>query len=94
MANGKNEAECITCIHNALRDQLNICKRHSRVLPYRHEPYLICNDWQNRNDPSDRAQYYKERYFKESNVLYQYDIYFVTPVKIIARMEELPSIDD
>ena len=91
MANGTNEAECVTCANHKTIDAKLICIKFERIIPTQLGPHLICRAWQNQLDPADDGKYYKETYFRDATVLYKYDIYFVKKPQVVCAILDLPS---
>jgi|LakMenEpi03Aug12_release.lakeMendotaPanAssembly.Ray.scaffolds.fasta_scaffold559986_2 hypothetical protein len=94
MANGRNEADCTTCVYLRQVGGNCVCDKHGRVIPIQARPYLICNAWQHRTDPNRNGAYFKLRYFNDPTVLYSYDVYFLKQPEHFGLLSELaPSIE-
>jgi len=82
MANHKGERECVTCKFHVDRDTGIFCTKYSSDIPVERGPYLICRFWE-RLDGQSLNLNWKNQHLPREDVLYQYDIYMVSPPKII-----------
>ncbi|MEQ1620845.1 MAG: hypothetical protein ABL919_05520 [Methylococcales bacterium] len=74
MANGGNEAQCLTCIHMTSMGNEKICSLHKVKLPADQKHYLICRKWEDKTGDSKIA-WWKQECLLDITKLYKYDSY-------------------
>lgn len=86
MANHKGEPECITCKFHIVKGTRIFCTKYSTDIPNEAGAFLICRLWQG-FDGKTLDEGWKNKNLPLEDVLYKYDIYMVTPTKVIKKLK-------
>lgn len=84
MANHKGEPECITCRFHDDTATGVFCRQHSSDIATELGPFPICRLWQG-YDGKTLDDKWKSKYLPLEDVLYQHDIYRMSPPKAVKK---------